>query len=358
MKNRAWQLTLAVLLIMLATVVAAGVSYAQGGDTVFVTSPAANEAVSGIITITGAVDFPDFMKYDLFLKRGDEMVWAATVYAPVINGVLARLDTRTFPDGAYQLVIRQVHSDSNYTDFYGPTFFIENNLGAPLPFPEVEPGVLYPPVAGALARIRNCSGVDLKFDYHSPDSFCSGGSLTVRPKPAESQVCPFTDVLLIPCEYQGTAMGLGVERGGSYNFVAEHGKIYELTYSGEDRLYVAEVPGDTRAATDTALLPADDPARLAPVQASADAPAGASAAEQSPAESTGSETAKAESPASSISDQPAEQSPTEPPTTETMLPVSGEAAPIIIPYLLIGGGVVLLLVLAGLYAARRQAADL
>ena len=129
--------------------------FAQGGETVYVTSPAEGESLSGIFTVAGAIEFPDFQKYELYLKTGDEMLWAATVYSPVINGSLAFLDTRTFPDGAYQLIVRMVGTDSNYTEFMGPTFFIENELGAPLPYPEIESSPLYPPVAGALARIEN-----------------------------------------------------------------------------------------------------------------------------------------------------------------------------------------------------------
>ena len=178
MKNHSLQFRLIGVVVMLF--LALGIStdaLAQSGETAGVTSPAGGASVSGIITVTGTVDFPDFQKYEIYLKTGTQLVWAATVYAPVINGNLARLDTRTFPDGAYQLVIRQVRTDSNYTEFMGPTFIIENNLGAPLPYPEVEPGFLYAPVTGALARIRNCSGSDLKFDYNSPDGFCSADDL-------------------------------------------------------------------------------------------------------------------------------------------------------------------------------------
>jgi hypothetical protein len=229
---------------------------AQGpGETVFVTTPADEDTVSGIITVTGAVDFLDFWRYELFLKTGDQMVWAATVYAPVINGNLALLDTKAFMDGTYQIVIRLVRSDSNYTDFAGPTFTIANNLGAPLPFPEVESSYLYPPVSGAaVARIRNCSGKTLEFDYVGDTGGCSADDLWIMAKPQESPLCVSVDVLLLPCRYRGTAVGMGEERGVTYEFEAVPGKAYIIEFAGDAKLFINETDGDERASTDTGHL--------------------------------------------------------------------------------------------------------
>jgi hypothetical protein len=296
--------------------------------------------VSGLITVTGAVDFADFQKYELFLKTGEQLVWAATVYAPVINGDLAFLDTRTFPDGAYQLVVRMVRNTSNYTEFLGPTFYIENNLGAPLPHPEIDSSPLYPPVSGAVARIRNCSGNSLEFDYHSPTGFCSGGTLQILPKAESSAVCPYQDILLIPCEYRGTAAGQGEPRGAGYSFIAEAGKIYELNYPGGSVIYIAEVEGDERAITDVGGLEPADPARLQPAPAAAEA----SMAETSAA------VAQAPLPA----DVSTSALPSAPAQTETMLPESGQASQSQTTFVIVAAGLILLLVVGGVVAARRR----
>ena len=224
---------------------------AQESTITSITSPTEGQTVTGLITVTGSIDFEDFLKYELFLKSGDQLAWAATVYAPVVNGNLARIDTRTYLDGVYQLVIRRVNPDSNYTDFVGPTISIENGLGAPLPHPEIESSYLYSPIGAALARVKNCSGRNLEFDYISPDGFCSAGNLWIMPKAEDSPVCPSVDILLTPCEYRGSAIGQGEERGATYSFEAEAGKIYQIDYPGGGQLYIGEIPGDERAPSDT-----------------------------------------------------------------------------------------------------------
>lgn len=332
------------LLVLGVIVLALGfgaTAYAQGGETIYITTPADGESVNGILTLTGAVDFPDFMKYEVFLKSGDQLLWASTVYAPVINGNLARFDTRIYPDGAYQLIIRMVRTDSNYTDFTGPTFLIENNLGAPQPYPEIEAGFLYPPVAGAVARIRNCSGDNLEFDYNSPQGYCSADNLWIPFKAEDSPTCPFVDVLLIPsCEYRGTAIGQGQPRGASYSFLAEPGKVYEITYPGGSRLFLGEVSGDERAATDTGGLAPDDPARLQPPPAVEEA---AAKAEPAVVVATA-------APAPAAPEAPAEA----PAEAEPMLPVSGRGAEFNPAFVVVAGGLILLLVIGGIVAVRKR----
>ncbi len=318
---------------------------ALGGETVYVTSPAEGESISSLFTVTGAVDFPDFQKYELYLKSGDEMLWAATVHSPVIDGNLAFLDTRTFPDGAYQLIVRMVGTDSNYTEFMGPTFFIENELGAPLPYPEIESSPLYPPVAGALARIKNCGGNNLEFDYHSPEGFCSSGNLWIMYKGQDSPTCPYQDVLLIPCEYRGTAIGQGEPRGASYSFVAEAGKIYQLDYPGGDIIYIGEIEGDERASTDTGGLAPDDPARMQPAAAAEDIGEVeiAAAVEKAPQPTAVPEPAQAvAAPTETLA------------KADTMLPESGQSTEPKTAFVVVAASLILLLVVGGVVAARKR----
>jgi len=342
-----WGLTI----LLLLTIFGASAVLAQGGTTVFITTPAEGNTVSGVVNVTGAVDFPDFVKYDLFLKSGDQMLWGATAFAPVINGTLARLDTRTVPDGAYQLVVRQVHSDRNYTDFVGPTFYIENNLGAPLAYAEVPASPLYAPVSGAVARIKNCSGVDLQLNYHSPQGFCSSDDLWIKPKMADTDFCPFVDVLLTPCEYRGTAVGLGESRGATYSFTAEAGKVYEMNYAGGDVIYIAEIEAEERDPTDTGALPVGDPNRL---QSPADAAEAVEAEEEMSTEST--EAAASAEPAVVVATaapaEPAEEA--APQSSDTVLPESGSSEPISLPFIIVGGGLIALLVIGGIAAARKR----
>jgi hypothetical protein len=121
---------------------------------------------------------------------------------------------------------------------------LDNNLGAPRPHPDIQTSPLYPPFAGALGRVQNCSGTDLEFDYVSPEGFCSHGNLWIMGKMQDQPVCTTVDIFLIPCEYRGTAWGTGDERAYNYSFIAEHGKIYDIVFVGDGRLFINEVPGD------------------------------------------------------------------------------------------------------------------
>ena len=84
--------------ILLLGVVDAVPVDAQGPEGVVITSPTEGQPVSDVFVVTGAIAFPDFLKYDFFLKNGDNMIWVATGYSPVINGNILRLDTKTFAD--------------------------------------------------------------------------------------------------------------------------------------------------------------------------------------------------------------------------------------------------------------------
>lgn len=297
---------------------------------VLIATPANGSTVSGLITVTGAVAFPDFLKYEIFLKPGKgDLLWVATTYAPVINGNLARFDTRTYQNGSYQMIIRQVHSDSNYTEVAGPTITIDNELGAPLPYPEIEPSYLYPPEKYALVRLKNCSGVQLAFDYNSPQGFHSADNLILKAKGQDTTYCPFEDFVLIPGEYRGSATGQG-ENAYTYSFQAEVGKVYELIYNGQgagrNQFIINYVQGDKRASGDTGGTQSPGSAvAAAPTQtpvpvAAAIAPAVVSA----PAVPA---------------DVPAQN--------KSVLPVTGEGEPSKLPFVLIGLAALLFIVGGG-----------
>jgi hypothetical protein len=318
------------------------------------------------VTVTGAVDFPGFQKYDLFLKSGETMIFVATVFSPVINGNLAFLDTRTFPDGTYQLVVRAVRTDSNYTDHLGPMFTIENNLGAPLPHAEVPASPLYPSPVGAVARIQNCSGFNLEFDYTSPQGFCSSDDLWIMPKTQDMTLCTIVDVLLIAgCEYRGTAFSEdGQSSAMTYSFDAEFGKIYEIVYPGGEQLFINEIKGDERAETDTAGLDLDDPERVQTVEEiMASASEMMEEAEDEMAAAESGDMAEAAAPAAEVApesmSEDAETATTEAPDAASesegeMLPESGKAAdPAAMPFVIAAGGLILFMVVGGVAAARR-----
>jgi hypothetical protein len=345
-------LVIAAFVLLLAA--GSGQILAQEAETIQITYPAPDQTVSGLITLAGSVTFSDFLKYEVFLKRGQELIWAATVYSPVIDGNLARLDTRTFIDGTYQLVIRQVHTDSQYTDYTGPSFTISNSLGAPRPFPEVEPNFLYPVEGKALVRVRNCSGEDFSFDYGSPESAGrESGQLNLPPKP-EDTICPFSDIALQPGEYRGTGKGGSQTEAVTYSLMAEAGKIYQIIYNGPgagaNELYIGPIDGDEPALSDTDETVTTEPATedvstiATPVVATGAAPAVDMVVASPPtpaptlAPSTSDPVASGEALAK----------------TQAMLPVSGQGAESRTAFVIAAVVLILFLVIGGVWTARNR----
>lgn len=224
-----------------------------------IAQPTEGDTVSDMTIIAGSVDFPNFERYEIFLKDGVNKIWVASGFTPIMNGNLARLDPRMFADGSYQLLVRQVRQDSNYAYYEGPTFYIDNPLDAPLPYyPEIEPSFLYAAEDRAIIRVKNCSGFDLTFDYNSPQGFRSGGSTKLQAKRGDA-ICTFEDIALIPGEYQGTAKEESTNPGSGYTLMAEAGKVYEVLYnggSGEYQLLIQETSADGRATANTMIGPA------------------------------------------------------------------------------------------------------
>ncbi|MEM7034807.1 MAG: LPXTG cell wall anchor domain-containing protein, partial [Chloroflexota bacterium] len=196
---------------------------------------------------------------EFFLDNGKNLVWVGNAYHTVDNGNLVRLDPRVFVSGTYQLLVRQVNKDFNYTDMVGPTITIDNPKDAPLPYyPEIEPSMLYPSEDFAIVRVRNCTGEDFNYDYTSPEDFKSAGDSTLPGKPEGYSVCPFHDLALVPGEYRGTGQGGGQIKGVPINFTVDEWHVYELIYNGPvaggDQVFFQEVPADEMDAVDDAAV--------------------------------------------------------------------------------------------------------
>lgn len=364
MKNYSFKHAVVGIMVLLLVVLGAAAALAQGGETIVVTSPAEGETVSDIVVVTGAVDFPDFLKYEVFLKAGDNSLHGATGFSPVINGNLAQLDTKTYPDGSYQLIVRAVGTDSNYTDFPGPVFTIQNDLGAPLAHGEVFQSYLYPPQSGmALLRIQNCGGYNMEFDYTSPEGFCSHGNYWIMGKPQDATLCTHEDILVAPCEYRGTAWPEdGQGRALTYSFIAEAGKVYDINYPGGGKLWINETPGDERAPTDTGGLDPMDPERFQSVEeieggageAEAMMEASGEAVSATKVEATQVETTEAVETEKGEAVVTTEKTVVTAETTEVILPESGQAAsPSRLPFAVAGGALILFMVVGGVVAMQR-----
>ncbi len=324
-------LTLSLFVLLLFS----GTAALANDPTTVINQPNNGATIDGLTTVTGSVNFVDFERFELFLQGGGALIWAANGFTPIMDGNIAQLDPRSFADGSYQLVIRQVRSDSNYTDYIGPTIVIDNPLDAPQPYYlEVEPSFLYALENRAALRFRNCTGADLRLDYQSPQQGRSGGEIDI-PARQQGYICPFEDVALIPGDYQGTINeGGAVSRTYGLEGLAA-GQVYQLTYNGV-AAGGSQIVFETVQAADMNATPTST-SRVARPPAQADDL-------HPPADVGGTAMSDVSQPA-----QPATQQ-----VTKAALPVSGQVLVAQTPYALVGIGLLIVIVIGGGFAVKRR----
>jgi hypothetical protein len=232
------------LIVLLFILVSSGTALAAGNEHVEIANVHNGSTISELGVLKGTVDFPDFLKYEIFLASGNKLIWSGNSHSPVINGNLVRIDPRVFNSDEYQIVVRMVRKDSNYTDFLGPRVKIHNPLGSPVPYyPQIEPSFLYPSDQFAIIRVRNCSGEDFHFDYNSPDGGKNADDRFLNGKSGDS-ICIFEDLAWIPGKYRGSGQGGGQSNGHGFEIQAEAGHVYEILYLGGSQITVNEVGAD------------------------------------------------------------------------------------------------------------------
>lgn len=85
----------------------------------FITSPAANSTIAGVVTIAGSAQLLGaFVRYQVDFSTTGENLWVMLNSAPegVENGTLARWDTTLIPDGSYDLRVRSIDTSGNYCE--------------------------------------------------------------------------------------------------------------------------------------------------------------------------------------------------------------------------------------------------
>ncbi len=135
------------LLVGLSVQSAAAVpAYATGNGIV---SPAAGDAVRGVVAVSGVAQGADFAKWQLdLLPAGDAdraVFLAVGESAAPVASPLAQFDSARYADGPHTLRLRVVRRDGNYDEFFTP-ITIANRAPAPAP-----PSI--PPASNAGARL-------------------------------------------------------------------------------------------------------------------------------------------------------------------------------------------------------------
>jgi hypothetical protein len=82
--------------------------------------PQPGDAMSGFAAILGYASTPSFRRYELHLAvaGSESWQWLTTSFAPVYDDVLYTLDTTDYPDGLYDLRLRVLREDGNYTEAF------------------------------------------------------------------------------------------------------------------------------------------------------------------------------------------------------------------------------------------------
>lgn len=111
-----------------------------------IVAPQTHSAVAGTISILGSALLPGFRRYELHIAvaASEDWRWLVTSDAYVSEGELYRFDTTRLPDGFYDLRLRAIRDDGNYTEVFVNDFEIRNanpptptlqfdSAGTPLP---------------------------------------------------------------------------------------------------------------------------------------------------------------------------------------------------------------------------------
>jgi LysM repeat protein len=98
----------------------------------FIASPDVGDELKGNVAIRGTANVPNFAFYKLEIRRegastAQDYVTFFTGQEPVINGVLATLNTANYPDGEYWVRLVVVDSTGNYPERCAILYPFNNN---------------------------------------------------------------------------------------------------------------------------------------------------------------------------------------------------------------------------------------
>lgn len=105
-----------------------------------ITHPQAGDAVAGVVEIRGYALIQAFRKYDVHIAvaGSENWRWLQTSTDVIADSTIYRLDTRQYADGRYDLRIRAVRDDGNYSEAFLRNLEIRN-ANPPTPTPEFNP---------------------------------------------------------------------------------------------------------------------------------------------------------------------------------------------------------------------------
>jgi hypothetical protein len=135
--------------------------------------PKDGDAVSGFVHIQGYASIDSFRRYDVHIAvaGSESWRWLATSLTPVYDDTIYLLDSTQFPDGLYDMRVRVLREDGNYTEDFLRDMEIRNanpptitpalnELGTLLPTPTPTPVTPTPaPTPEFISNINDGPGI-------------------------------------------------------------------------------------------------------------------------------------------------------------------------------------------------------
>jgi hypothetical protein len=153
--NRRSSLLLALVILISLTLLAPAhaAPQRQGADIAQITAPTEGQALSGLVTITGSANHPEFARYELAYgpdpNPNDAWQPFAEGNQTVDNETLGTWNTSVIADGQYALRLRAIRKDSNYSEGFVRGLQVSNSgpVGTPTSIP---PAPTFPAEAATL----------------------------------------------------------------------------------------------------------------------------------------------------------------------------------------------------------------
>jgi hypothetical protein len=140
-----WRGSLLLALVILISLTLLGPVHAaplpQGADIAQITSPTEGQALSGLVTISGSANHPEFARWELAYgpdpNPNDAWQPFAEGTQPVDNGTIGTWNTGVIADGPYALRLRVIRKDSNYSEGFVRGLKVSNSgpVGTPTSIP-------------------------------------------------------------------------------------------------------------------------------------------------------------------------------------------------------------------------------
>ena len=113
----------------------------QGQAIAQITSPADGQTLTGLVTVAGSADHPEFARWELAYgpdpNPNDAWQPFASGDQPVLNGTIGTWNTGVIADGQYALRLRAIRTDSNYDEAFVRGLQVSNSapIGTPTSIP-------------------------------------------------------------------------------------------------------------------------------------------------------------------------------------------------------------------------------